>query len=85
MDDGACRIGEFGVGLNFGLDRIAGDILFDEKIGGTIHLALGRAFDECGGTNNSALHWDLVKDLRSEDMIALDGRFVFEAGRFLIN
>jgi aminopeptidase len=85
MDDGARRIGEFGVGLNFGLDRIVGDILFDEKIGGTIHLALGRAYDECGGTNYSALHWDLVKDLRSEGTIALDRRIVFEAGRFLIN
>ena len=83
IDDGARRIGEFGVGVNFGIDRFVGDILFDEKIGGTIHLALGRAYAECGGTNQSSLHWDLVKDLRSEGAIELDGRRVFENGRFL--
>ncbi len=83
IDDGARRIGEFGVGVNFGIDRFVGDILFDEKIGGTIHLALGRAYAECGGTNQSALHWDLVKDLRSEGVIELDGRPVLEHGRFL--
>jgi aminopeptidase len=84
MDDGARRIGEFGVGVNVGIDRFVGDILFDEKIGGTIHLALGRAYAECGGTNQSALHWDLVKDLRSGGVIELDGRSVFENGRFLV-
>jgi aminopeptidase len=83
MDDGARRIGEFGVGVNFGIDRIVGDILFDEKIGGTMHLALGRAYAECGGRNQSALHWDLIKDLRSEGVIELDGRPVLENGRFL--
>src|SRR5215212_1784269 len=83
IDDGARRIGEFGVGVNDGIDRFVGDILFDEKIRGTIHLALGRAYAECGGTNQSALHWDLVKDLRTEGAIELDGRCVFENGRFL--
>ena len=85
IDDGARRIGEFGIGVNDGIDRFVGDILFDEKIGGTIHLALGRAYAECGGTNQSALHWDLVKDLRTEGAIELDGRRVFENGRFLID
>jgi aminopeptidase len=84
IDDGARRIGEFGIGVNDGIDRFVGDILFDEKIGGTIHLALGRAYAECGGTNQSALHWDLVKDLRTEGSIELDGRCVFETGRLLI-
>ena len=83
IDDGARRIGEFGVGVNEGIDRFVGDVLFDEKIGGTIHLALGRAYTECGGTNESALHWDLAKDLRSEGAIELDGQRVFENGRFL--
>jgi aminopeptidase len=83
IDGGARRIGEFGVGVNFGIDRFVGDILFDEKIGGTIHLALGRAYAECGGKNRSSLHWDLVKDLRSEGVIELDGRPVFENGHFL--
>jgi aminopeptidase len=85
IDGGARRIGEFGVGVNFGIDRFVGDILFDEKIGGTIHLALGRAYAECGGTNQSALHLDLVKDLRRDGAIELDGRRVFEDGRFLVD
>ena len=84
MDDGARRIGEFGIGLNFDIDRFVGDVLYDEKIGGTIHLALGRAYAECGGTNQSSLHWDIVKDLRREGAIELDGRRVFENGHFLI-
>ena len=83
FDDGARRIGEFGIGVNDGINRFVGDIFFDEKIGGTIHLALGRAYSECGGTNQSALHWDLIKDLRPEGAIELDGRRVFENGRFL--
>jgi aminopeptidase len=85
IDDGARRIGEFGLGVNDGIERFVGDILFDEKIGGTIHLALGRAYAECGGTNQSALHWDLVKDLRTEGAIELDGRRVLENGHFLID
>jgi aminopeptidase len=85
IDAGARRIGEFGVGVNDGIDRFVGDILFDEKIGGTIHLALGRAYAECGGTNQSSLHWDLVKDLRAEGAIELDERRVFENGRLLVD
>ncbi len=84
MDEGARRIGEFGVGVNFGIDRFCYDILYDEKIGGTIHIALGRAYKECGGVNQSALHWDLIKDLREEGAIYLDGRKVFENGHFLV-
>jgi aminopeptidase len=84
IDEGARRLGEFGVGVNFGIDRFVGDILFDEKIGGTIHLALGRAYAECGGINSSLLHWDLVKDLRTEGKIELDGEPVFAEGKFLI-
>ncbi len=84
MDDGARRLGEFGVGTNFGIDRYSYDILYDEKIGGTIHLALGRAYHECGGINQSALHWDIVKDLRGEGAIYLDGRLVLENGVFLV-
>ncbi|MDF3042259.1 MAG: hypothetical protein K0Q71_4965, partial [Thermomicrobiales bacterium] len=85
IDDGARRIGEFGVGVNDGIDRFVGDILFDEKIGGTIHVALGRAYADCGGTNQSTVHWDLVKDLRAEGAIELDGRRVFQNGRFLVD
>jgi aminopeptidase len=83
MDDGAKRIGEFGVGTNFGIDRFAYDILYDEKIGGTVHIALGRAYAENGGVNQSALHWDIVKDLRQQGAVYLDGKKVIENGKFL--
>ncbi|MDQ7829452.1 MAG: aminopeptidase [Armatimonadota bacterium] len=81
-DVGARRVGEFGVGVNFGIDRFIGDVLFDEKMGGTVHLALGRAYAECGGTNDSAIHWDVVKDLRTGGTISLDGEEVFRNGSF---
>jgi len=83
IDDGARRLGEFGVGLNYGIDRFAYDILYDEKIGGTIHLALGRAYAENKGVNKSALHWDIIKDLREEGAIYIDGENVMENGQFL--
>jgi aminopeptidase len=84
MDDGAKRIGEFGIGTNFGINRFCYDILYDEKIGGTVHLALGRAYHECNGVNESALHWDIVKDLRQQGALYLDGKKVFENGAFLV-
>jgi aminopeptidase len=83
MDEGSNRIGEFGVGINFGIQRFVSDILYDEKIGGTIHIALGRAYAECGGVNQSALHWDIIKDLREQGEIYLDGRKIFENGKYL--
>ena len=73
MDEGSRHLGEFGVGVNLGIDRFSYDILYDEKIGGTIHLALGRAYAECNGVNQSALHWDIIKDLRGQGEIYLDG------------
>ena len=84
MDEGAKRIGEFGVGTNYGISRYCYDLLFDEKIGGTVHIALGRAYPECGGVNQSAFHWDLVKDLREEGALYLDGKKIIEKGEFLI-
>jgi aminopeptidase len=84
MDEGSRRIGEFGVGTNFGIDKFCYDILYDEKIGGTIHIALGRAYRECGGTNQSSLHWDIVKDLHQDGSILLDGRRILENGKFLV-
>jgi len=63
-DAGARRVGEFGIGTNAAMSTLTGDLLLDEKILGTAHLALGRAYPECGGVNRSALHWDIVKDLR---------------------
>jgi aminopeptidase len=66
MDDGARRLGEFAFGNNFGITRGISNTLFDEKIGGTVHLALGSSYPETGGQNLSALHWDMVCDLRPE-------------------
>ena len=60
------------------------DILIDEKIGGTVHTALGRPYKECGGTYDSAIHWDIVKDTRTESQVLLDGKCIFENGKFLI-
>ena len=81
-DAGARRLGELGIGTNFGIDRAVGTILFDEKIGGTVHLALGRSYPETGGTNESALHWDLICDLRRGGRLTADGEVVQEDGRF---
>jgi aminopeptidase len=81
-DDGARRLGELGIGTNAGIDRPVGAILFDEKIGGTVHLALGRSYPETGGKNVSALHWDLICDLRRGGRITADGETIQENGTF---
>ncbi|MDO8188386.1 aminopeptidase [Conexibacter sp. JD483] len=81
-DPGARRLGEIGIGTNFGIDRAIGAILFDEKIGGTVHLALGRSYPETGGVNESAVHWDLICDLRESGRLSADGVVLQEAGAF---
>jgi aminopeptidase len=83
LDEGARRLGEVAFGLNYEIDRFTKNTLFDEKIGGTMHVALGSAFKELGGANDSALHWDLVCDLRAEGEVYADGELVWRAGRFL--
>jgi aminopeptidase len=83
-DDGARRLGEIGIGTNFGIDRPIGATLFDEKIGGTVHLALGRSYPETGGKNESALHWDLICDLRSGGRLTADGEVLVLDGRFAL-
>lgn len=82
-DEGARRLGEFGIGCNYGITQYTKDILFDEKIGGTVHLALGSAYPESGGVNKSAIHWDMVKDLREGGELYLDGELVQKDGQFL--
>jgi aminopeptidase len=72
-DDGARRLGEVGIGTNFGVDRPVGSTLVDEKMGGTVHLALGRSYPETGGTNQSAIHWDMICDLRDGGRLTADG------------
>ena len=83
VDDGARRAGEFSFGLNEAVTEFTGNTLFDEKIGGTVHLALGASYPESGGTVQSALHWDLVCDLRSGSEVYADGELVYRDGRFL--
>ncbi len=83
MDEGAKRVGEFAFGLNDSVQMFTRNTLFDEKIGGTIHLALGTAYPETGGLNRSALHWDLICDLRSGGEVFADGELVYRDGKFL--
>ena len=66
------------------VNRFCKDILLDEKIGGTVHLALGRSYPECGGRTTSAIYWDIVKDIRKEGAVLVDGRPVLEKGKFLL-
>jgi aminopeptidase len=79
-DEGARRLGELGIGTNFGIDRPVGVILLDEKMGGTVHLALGRSYPETGGTNESAVHWDMICDLRRGGRLSADGEAIMEDG-----
>jgi aminopeptidase len=82
-DPGARRLGEIGIGTNPGIDRPIGAILFDEKIGGTVHLAVGRSYPETGGRNESAVHWDMICDLRRGGRLTADGETIQEDGSFL--
>jgi aminopeptidase len=81
---GANRFGEAAVGTNRGIDRFTRNMLFDEKIGGTIHMALGSSFGEAGGENESAVHWDLLADMRDNGFIYADGEVIYRNGEFLI-
>jgi aminopeptidase len=83
MDDGSRILGELAFGLNYEIERFTRDILFDEKIGGTIHLALGASFKKVGGLNDSGLHWDMICDLRADGEVYADGELVWKAGAFL--
>ena len=83
LDAGAKRLGEFAIGTNPNVTRITRNILFDEKIAGTIHCALGNAYPNAGGTNKSAIHWDMVTDMR-QGRITVDGDTLYENGQFII-
>jgi aminopeptidase len=83
MDAGARVLGEVAFGLNYEIDRFTRDILFDEKIGGTMHFALGSSFKKLGGRNESGLHWDMICDLRADGEVYADGELVWKAGHFL--
>lgn len=84
MDKGACRLGELGIGTNPAITRFTKQILFDEKMFGTVHLALGNAYTECKGKNKSALHWDMIKDLRNGGKLLFDDKTIMKNGKFKI-
>lgn len=83
-DEGARSLGEFAFGTNFDIQQFIGNILFDEKIGGTVHMALGRGYPETGSSNVSAIHWDMICDLRQGGRITVDGEVFQENGAFVI-
>jgi aminopeptidase len=83
-DPGASFLGEFALGTNKGIQRFTGDTLFDEKIGGTIHMALGRGFKEIGGQNESSVHWDMVFDMRQGGEIHVDDELFYKDGDFVV-
>jgi aminopeptidase len=83
-DLGARYLGEFAIGTNDGINLFTGQILFDEKIGGSFHLALGNSYPETGGMNRSAIHWDLVCDLRSGGSIKVDDELLYQNGNFVL-
>jgi aminopeptidase len=83
IDDGAKRLGEVAIGTNDGIKRFTKKILFDEKLGGTIHMALGSAYLECRAKNRSAIHWDLIKDMKKGGEIYGDGKLIYKDGKFL--
>lgn len=83
-DEGARYLGELGIGMNERIDRLTKRILFDEKLGGTIHLAVGRGYPDTGSKNESAIHWDLLCDMKDGGQIIVDGELVYENGKFKI-
>lgn len=84
MDAGARFLGELGIGTNFGIDRFTKSILYDEKMGGTIHMALGMSYPETGGKNQSSLHWDMICDMRNDSEILVDGELFYKNGEFQV-
>ena len=83
-DEGARTLGELGIGTNYGIQRFTKSILYDEKIGGSFHLAVGTGFPEAGGTNQSSVHWDLICDARDGTEIQVDGELFYKDGKFCV-
>ena len=82
--DGARYFGEVAIGTNYRIQRATRNILFDEKIGGTVHMAVGQSYFQCGEKNKSSIHWDLITDMKSGGKIYADGKLIYENGVFLI-
>ena len=83
-DEGARRVGEFAIGTNYAVQQFTRNTLFDEKIGGTFHMALGASIPESGGVNQSGVHWDIVNDMRQGGKIYADGKIIYKDGQFTI-
>ncbi|MGB8253702.1 MAG: aminopeptidase [Anaerolineaceae bacterium] len=84
-DEGSRHVGEFAIGTNEGITKFTGEILYDEKIGGSFHMALGDSYPESGGLNKSAIHWDLICDLRNGGEITVDGVTLHKNGKFVVD
>jgi aminopeptidase len=84
-DSGACYLGEFAIGTNKDITQFTGNILFDEKIGGSFHMALGAGYPETGSKNKSAIHWDMICDLRKDSEILADSQPFYKDGKFIFN
>jgi aminopeptidase len=84
LDEGASFVGEIAIGTNEMIKDVTGNILFDEKIGGSIHMACGASYPETGGKNISGLHWDIIKNMKNGGKIYADGNLFYENGKFLI-
>ena len=82
--NGADHIGEIGIGTNYGITEFTKNILFDEKMGGTMHMALGASIPESGGVNKAAIHWDILKDMKKDGEIYAENRLFYKNGKFLI-
>jgi aminopeptidase len=82
-DQGSRYLGEFAIGTNFDINRFTGNILFDEKIGGSFHMALGAGYPETGSKNRSSIHWDMICDMRKDAEITVDGEIFYKNGQFV--
>ncbi len=82
-DEGAHYLGEFAIGTNYEIDRFTRNILFDEKLGGSFHLALGTGYPETGSLNTSSIHWDMICDMREDSQMTVDGEVIYRNGKFI--
>ena len=83
IDEGSCYFGEVAIGTNYGIQKFTRNMLFDEKIGGTVHMAIGDSMNEAGGLNKSIIHWDMLCDMRTGGKIYADGELFYENGKFI--
>jgi aminopeptidase len=83
-DAGSRYLGEFAIGTNFGINKFTGQILFDEKIGGTVHMAVGLGYPDTGSKNKSSVHWDMICDMRNDSAIHVDGDLFYKDGQFVV-